>query len=422
MTPPSPQPERSEPGSASPAPAAALSPLARVGAVLLAAAGAGLLVLSTLLWSRIIGWGEKIEPLQREQQERQAVAAAAEDSSSAAGRVRLGIFLAQHGQGEAALVQLEAAHALAPEDANAAYSLGKLALMQGDTRQALPPLQAAAALTPGNPQARLHLGLAYLAVDQPEAARQEFEAALQHDASLVEARLGRALSLWSEPMNALAGPALQEAARQEVQSPLGRALQVRAWLALADPARAVAAGRAAAAAQPDSAAAWEALGEALVASPAATPGETEAALQRALELGPRSAAAYEALGRHFLRERQFARAVEAFQAVLRLDPAAPRLHAALAQALASAGREAEARAEGEAARRAETARQQVAETLAALAGRPADRDLSLRLARLYAAQGLYDWAAAALGPALRQSPADAALQRDLRLYQEMARE
>ena len=127
----------------------------------------------------------------------------------AATRLRYGSYLAREGIADLALVELEAARELDPQNAEIPREMGVAHLLSGADAPAIDALRDAAALSPDDPETRFLLGLALLrAGEAAEAAEELHGAALSlpddGDAQLVAA-LACASQEWDEEAwNALA--------------------------------------------------------------------------------------------------------------------------------------------------------------------------------------------------------------------------
>ena len=87
-----------------------------------------------------------------------------------------------------ALRYLDKARELAPYDPEVASERGRVWLESGDAAQALPEFGRALALAPRQARHLQNRGAALLALGQTDAARADFEAALQRDPCLKPAR------------------------------------------------------------------------------------------------------------------------------------------------------------------------------------------------------------------------------------------
>lgn len=87
-----------------------------------------------------------------------------------------------------ALAALDAAKNIAPANPDVASESGRVWLESGNAAQALQEFGRALALAPGQARHLQNRGAALLALGQPEAARADFEAALQRDPCLKPAR------------------------------------------------------------------------------------------------------------------------------------------------------------------------------------------------------------------------------------------
>ena len=147
--------------------------LERVDTRLLYAGGAALLTLSmvqTQVWSTEASlWTQAVE--------------------RAPSKVRPKIQLARALDPQRALVLLDEAARLAPEDPAIPAERGRVLLQSGQPAQALAAFGRALALAPNDPHAINNRGVALLAMGQIEAARQDFRRALEIDACLFDARL-----------------------------------------------------------------------------------------------------------------------------------------------------------------------------------------------------------------------------------------
>ncbi len=87
-----------------------------------------------------------------------------------------------------AILILEEAKRIAPDDPAIASELGKVYILSGNPEQALSEFGRALALNPNDPKALANRGAALLAMHQDQAARQDFTRALNIDPCLTEAR------------------------------------------------------------------------------------------------------------------------------------------------------------------------------------------------------------------------------------------
>ncbi len=146
------------------APAAALL-LGRMNRKVLTAAGLALVLVTA---SRVAVW-------------RSARTLWAEAVERAPAKVRPRIQLSRALEANEAIGVLEEARRLFPGDARISAELGRRYLEIGDPARALESFGRALALEPANPAAWNNRGAALLALGQREAARQDFEAALERD-------------------------------------------------------------------------------------------------------------------------------------------------------------------------------------------------------------------------------------------------
>jgi Tfp pilus assembly protein PilF len=115
-----------------------------------------------------------------------------EAERAAPGKVRPKIQLARVSSPPEAVALLERAEKIAPDDPSIASELGRVYLSSGAPDKALAEFGRALALVPNNPNALSNRGVALLFLKQNEVARHDFEAALQVDPCLFEARLNLA--------------------------------------------------------------------------------------------------------------------------------------------------------------------------------------------------------------------------------------
>lgn len=114
-------------------------------------------------------------------------AAARPDSPYA--RRSLGVALAENGLYQPAEAEFRAAIALDPGDWEALTGLGNVLLESGRIPQAVESHRAALAARPGHAPAWFNLGQLYLRTGEDALAVEAFETALEHDSSLLWARL-----------------------------------------------------------------------------------------------------------------------------------------------------------------------------------------------------------------------------------------
>jgi len=112
-----------------------------------------------------------------------------EAAEHAPSKVRPRLQLARAVEPGRALVLLEEAGRIAPEDASIPAEQGRLLLTLGRADEALEAFGRALALNPGDAGAINNRGAALLALGQTEAARADFLRALMRDACLFDARL-----------------------------------------------------------------------------------------------------------------------------------------------------------------------------------------------------------------------------------------
>ncbi|MGH9675376.1 MAG: tetratricopeptide repeat protein [Bryobacteraceae bacterium] len=115
---------------------------------------------------------------------------------AAPGKVRPRLQLARAVEPERALVLLEEASRLAPDDPRVAAERGRVYLESRRFAEALSEFGRALALEPSNPRAWFNRGVALRALGQVEAARQDFRRALELEPGFEEAR--RRLDLLTE--------------------------------------------------------------------------------------------------------------------------------------------------------------------------------------------------------------------------------
>jgi tetratricopeptide (TPR) repeat protein len=104
-------------------------------------------------------------------------------------KIRPRIQLARAVEADRALLVLEQAKGIAPDDARIPAEEGRIYLSLGRPGQALPEFGRALALSPRSVEAMNNRGVALLALDQKEAARADFERALAIDPCQFDARL-----------------------------------------------------------------------------------------------------------------------------------------------------------------------------------------------------------------------------------------
>jgi hypothetical protein len=104
-------------------------------------------------------------------------------------KIRPRIQFARAVEADRALLVLEQAKAIAPDDARIPSEEGRILLSLGRPAQALPEFGRALALSPHSVEAMNNRGVALLALDQKEAARGDFERALAIDPCQFDARL-----------------------------------------------------------------------------------------------------------------------------------------------------------------------------------------------------------------------------------------
>jgi tetratricopeptide (TPR) repeat protein len=380
-------------------------------------------VYSALLWGRVQAVDERLRGVRgvlaaREQLE----AAVAAEPANARARVALGVDLTQRGQVAAAAIQLTTAHALAPDDPLTSYGLGRFHLETGNTQQALAPLERAALLDPGGAEIRLHLGLAYLNQDNIHAARKEFEEVLRLDPRQAEAHLGLAMTYTDLATADRAMAEIENYIRLAENSSIGRVLLSRTYVKLQDIPRAIEAGRLAVREQPQSLLAWQTLALALSEGSTEERAEAEGCFRRAIEITPAFADAHIGLGRAYLQQRKYAEAAAAFELALSLDASAGYIRYELGQAYQGAGREEEGREQFRAAEAYMDYKREVVAAQRAIVENPGSAEHYLRLGRIYASRGVYDWARPSIERALELKPGDPELQRELRRMQEMSRD
>lgn len=147
--------------------------LARLRPIIPAAAGVVLLGLTMV---RVQVWQTE-ESLWREALER------------APGKIRPRIQLARVRPAAEALILLEAARRLAPDDSRVASELGRIYMETGQLAEALAEFGRALALEPNEPRALNNRAVALVALGQREAAVRDLLAALKRNPCLFDARL-----------------------------------------------------------------------------------------------------------------------------------------------------------------------------------------------------------------------------------------
>jgi hypothetical protein len=103
-------------------------------------------------------------------------------------KVRPKVQLARLSKPDKALVLLQEAQRLAPEDPRIPSAMGRVYMLLGQPQQALAAFGRALALAPRDAQALNNRGVALLAIGQAEAARQDFLRALRISPCLFDAR------------------------------------------------------------------------------------------------------------------------------------------------------------------------------------------------------------------------------------------
>jgi Flp pilus assembly protein TadD len=106
----------------------------------------------------------------------------------APGKVRPRIQLARSLPWERAVLALDEARRLAPDDPDVASEEGRVHLSAGRPELALAAFGRALALRPSDPKGLNNRGVALMALGQREAAKADFEAALQRNPCLMDAR------------------------------------------------------------------------------------------------------------------------------------------------------------------------------------------------------------------------------------------
>jgi tetratricopeptide (TPR) repeat protein len=109
--------------------------------------------------------------------------------AKAPAKIRPRIQLARAVEADRALLVLEQAKGIAPDDPRIPSEEGRIYLSLGRPGQALPEFGRALALSPHSVEAMNNRGVALLALDQKEAARADFERALAIDPCQFDARL-----------------------------------------------------------------------------------------------------------------------------------------------------------------------------------------------------------------------------------------
>jgi tetratricopeptide (TPR) repeat protein len=109
--------------------------------------------------------------------------------AKAPAKIRPRIQLARAVEADRALLVLEQAKSIAPDDPRIPAEEGRIYLSLGRPAQALPEFGRALALSPRSVEAINNRGVALLALDQKEAARADFERALAMDPCQFDARL-----------------------------------------------------------------------------------------------------------------------------------------------------------------------------------------------------------------------------------------
>jgi hypothetical protein len=110
----------------------------------------------------------------------------------APGKLRPRLQLARALPPDRAMLVLDQARELAPDDPSVAAEQGRILLSQGRSAEALGAFGRALALAPNDAQALNNRGAALAALGQSDAARADFERALARDPCLFDARLNLA--------------------------------------------------------------------------------------------------------------------------------------------------------------------------------------------------------------------------------------
>lgn len=151
--------------------------------------------------------------------------------------VQLGIALAERGELDAAIAELETARTLEPENPDVCINLGALRLRKGEIAAALPLLEQGVDLVPTRAYAWSHLGAAHLMAGGHTAALECLDQALELDPLLAGAHANRAALLEAQNQLEPARDGYQLALRLKPESESARAGLVRVWLRIGARAR-----------------------------------------------------------------------------------------------------------------------------------------------------------------------------------------
>lgn len=247
---------------------------------------------------------------------------------------------------------------------------GQVFLANGDFERSEEYFERAARAAPDDAEARMRLGVARLAGGDTAAAFADLESAAQMDDSAIQADLALVMAHLRRGETDKALEAYAQLERKQPDNPLVHNLRGGLMLAKRDVPAARAAFEKALALRPDYLSAAvnlaridlserrpdDALGrikaviehnpksvEALMTlaelqrSTGAAPGDVLAALERAEALSPGAVAPNVAIVQHYLRQREFPRALQVAQKVAAAHPEDPRVLDALARAQLAAG-------------------------------------------------------------------------------------
>jgi Tfp pilus assembly protein PilF len=144
--------------------------------------------------------------------------------------VQLGIALAEQGELDGAVAELEAARTLEPANPDVCINLGALRLRKGEIALALPLLEQGVDLVPMRAYAWSHLGAAHLMAGGHAAALECLEQALELDPLLAGAHTNRAALLEAQNQLEPARDGYQRALRLKPESESAQTGLVRVWL------------------------------------------------------------------------------------------------------------------------------------------------------------------------------------------------
>jgi tetratricopeptide (TPR) repeat protein len=260
-------------------------------------------------------------------------------------------------------------------------------------------------LKPGDFQAHLQLATAYTYLGKADLARPQYEAARKIDPSSPNPYWGLAYLNNTSERYPFALNYLQEYFKRGGQPGMGYGLLCRVYLNMKEYAKAVAAGKKAAAAMPDADSVWYNLGVAYADLPDSQSLSAAAqSLERAAQLTPNWADAHFELANVYSRLNRPADAIAQYREAIRYDPSRGNYFYQLGQLLIRQGQPAEGRQLLAKAQTLIPLNQRERQLLDQLAVTPNEPRLVFALALVYKQLGRYDLAQSRLNSVLQADP------------------